>query len=86
MAIFGVISYIILGKTEDSGKFTTNHSVERSLRHEKELSRTSKVHKTLGYFEMRPSTLAGKTETTRIEKCKLFITLEVLNEVSVQFP
>lgn len=29
--IFGVISYIILGKTKDSGNFTPNNSIESSL-------------------------------------------------------
>ena len=32
MIIFGVISYFILGKTEDSGNFTISHSIENSLR------------------------------------------------------
>ena len=81
-AMFGVISYIILGKTEDSGSFTTNHSVESSLFHKKELSITSRANKTLRYFGLRPSALAIKTETTQMEKRKLYITLEVLNEAS----
>ena len=63
--IFGVISYIILGKTEDYGNFTTNHCVESSLCHKKELSRPSRANKTLGYFGLRPSALASKTETTK---------------------
>ena len=35
---------------------------------------------------MRPSALASKTETKKIEKREHKITLEVLNEVSVEFP
>ena len=33
-----------------------------------------------------PSVLASKVKTTKIEKHKLCIILEVLNEVSVEFP
>ena len=64
-AIFSVISYIILQKTRDSMNFTTNHSVESSLRHKKKLSKTFTANKTLGCFGLRPSTLAGKAETTK---------------------
>ena len=78
-AILPVINYIILGKT-------TYYSVESSLYHKKELSRTSKANKTLEYFWLRPSALASKTETTQMEKCKLCITLELLNEVSIELP
>ena len=35
MATFGVISFIILGKTEDSRNFTTSYSLKSSLRHRK---------------------------------------------------
>lgn len=35
MAIIGVISFIILGKTQDSENFRTNHSIEGSLCHRK---------------------------------------------------
>ena len=59
-AMFGVISYIILGKTEDSENFITNHSVKRSLHHKKELSRTSRVNKMLEYFWLSPRALASK--------------------------
>ena len=78
MAIFGVTSYIILGKT-------TNHSDESSVRHKEELSRTSRANKTLKYFWLKPSVLASKTETTQTEKRKLSVTLELLNEVSTEF-
>ena len=37
------------------------------------------------YFGLRSSALASKTETTKWEKPKLNITLEVLTEVSVEF-
>ena len=52
---------------------------------EKELSRISRQNKTLVYFGLRSSALASKTETTKWEKPKLNITLEVLTEVSVEF-
>ena len=68
IAIFDLVSYIIFEKTDDSRYFITNHSVESSLRHEKELSITSRASKTLGYFELRPSALASKTETIQMEK------------------
>ena len=49
------------------------------------LSRSFSVNKT-GYFELMSSALASKTETTKMEKRKLDIAMEVLNEVSVEFP
>ena len=80
----GVTSYNILQKTEDYQSFTTN-SVESSLRHEKELSRAFRKNKPLECFGLRPSPLASKTKTTQMEKRKLCITLELLNELSTEF-
>ena len=42
------------------------------------------MNKRLGYFELIPSALASKTETTKIEKRKLNIALEVLNKMSLE--
>ena len=44
------------------------------------------MNKRLEYFGLRLSALASKTETTKMEKLKINITLKVLNEVSVEFP
>ena len=44
------------------------------------------MNKMLGYFELSPSTLASETETTKMDRRKLNIALEVLNKVSVKFP
>ena len=59
-AKFGVISYVILGKTEDSRNFTTNYKVENSFHHKTELPRNSRTKKTLGCFGLRPSALTSK--------------------------
>ena len=40
----------------------------------------------LEYFGLKPSALVSETETTKLEKRKLSITLEALNEVCHQFP
>ena len=86
IAIFAVLSYIILGKTEDSGNFRNSHSIKSSLRpKKKKVPRTSRVNKRLGYFELISSARASKTETTKIEKRKLNIALEFLNTMSVEF-
>ena len=52
IAIFGILSYIrkTFRKTEDYGYLKTNHSVRSSLHQEKQLSRSSRMNKTLGYF------------------------------------
>ena len=52
----------------------------------KRFSRSSSANKILGYFGLRPSALASKIETTKMEKRKLNIAMETLNEVYVEFP
>ena len=44
------------------------------------------MNKTLEYIGLRPSPLASKTKTTKMEKLKLNITLKVLNVMSAEFP
>ena len=50
----------------------------------KELYRTSRESKTIGYFELMSSALNIKTNN-KIEKRKLNIAIEVLHDVSVTY-
>ena len=50
------------------GTFAIYHSVRRSFREKKELSRCSKMNKTLRYFRLVPSALVSETETTKMNK------------------
>ena len=50
------------------------------------LSKSSRANSILGYCGLRPSAIASKTETTKIEKRKLNIAMETLNKVSAEFP
>ena len=44
------------------------------------------MDKTVGYFSLISSAIASKTETTKMDKIKLCIAMEVLNEASIEFP